>query len=306
VHNGGGGESAAVLQQPCQLAAPAACHPPLTPAPPSAHTACSLRAHCVLTLQVFASVDDIDTVLKCLPTADELLKLQPYLAGTRPISDLAPAELFILELAKLPQIDLRMSTFRYKYSIPESLESAFRVVTCKKKAVEQVRAHPCRSCIHALRSSTRELALAFMEASIATLCKQSSALQVRASECFSALLVGVLAVGNYLNLGTTNGAAVAFKLQALTKLGDTKSLDGDESLLSFLAATLLDAGHPPLAHEMPNVLSSAMETTLEVCSLACRACTVPCLGHRGSHHHWLCAPCNEAMHERHRSGAAHA
>jgi hypothetical protein len=78
-------------------------------------------------------------------------------------------------------------------------------------------------------------------------------------------LVAVLAVGNYLNLGTTNGAAVAFKLQALTKLADTKSIDGDESLMSFLATSLLDSGLRPLAQEVPACLSGWMETTLEVC-----------------------------------------
>lgn len=43
----------------------------------------------------------------------------------------------------MPQIDLRMSTFRYKYSIPESLETAFSVVDIKKAAVDQVRLLCC-------------------------------------------------------------------------------------------------------------------------------------------------------------------
>lgn len=43
-----------------------------------------------------------------------------------------------MELAKLPQIELRMSTFRYKYAIPESLEDAFSVVNIKKAAVQEV------------------------------------------------------------------------------------------------------------------------------------------------------------------------
>ena len=88
--------------------------------------------------------------------------------------------------------------------------------------------------------------------------------QVRNSNGFSSLLVAVLAVGNYLNLGTTNGAAVAFKLQALTKLADTKSIDGDESLMSFLATSLLDTGLPALAQEAPSCLSGWMDTTIEV------------------------------------------
>lgn len=89
-------------------------------------------------------------------------------------------------------------------------------------------------------------------------------LQVRNSKGFASLLVAVLAVGNYLNLGTTNGAAVAFKLQALTKLADTKSIDGDESLMSFLGTSLLDSGLPVFSEEVPACLSGWMETAIEV------------------------------------------
>lgn len=90
-------------------------------------------------------------------------------------------------------------------------------------------------------------------------------MQVAASETFSALLVSVLAVGNYLNSGTTNGAAAAFKMHALTKLPDTKSIDGDESLLSFISTALLDANLAPLADEIPSALSTKMEIAMEVC-----------------------------------------
>ena len=51
-----------------------------------------------------------------------------------------------MELAKLPQIELRMSTFRYKYAIPESLEDAFSVVNVKKAAVDEVRPRDCSIC----------------------------------------------------------------------------------------------------------------------------------------------------------------
>ena len=38
-------------------------------------------------LQVFSSTEEIDTILKCLPTSDEMIKLQPYLQGS-PLSPL--------------------------------------------------------------------------------------------------------------------------------------------------------------------------------------------------------------------------
>lgn len=88
--------------------------------------------------------------------------------------------------------------------------------------------------------------------------------QVHGSETFSAALTAVLALGNYLNAGTTNGDAVAFKLAALTKLPDTKSLDGDRSLLSFLAETLLDAGLPPVGEQVAAALRSSMDISMDV------------------------------------------
>jgi Formin Homology 2 Domain len=100
--------------------------------------------------------------------------------------------------------------------------------------------------------------------------------QVRASAGFAAALVATLALGNYLNAGTTNGDAVAFKFEALVKLADTKSLDGDESLLSFLARALLDAGHAPLPAELPALLSGTMETSMEA-RAACAAAAAAAL-----------------------------
>ena len=94
---------------------------------------------------------------------------------------------------------------------------------------------------------------------------------MRSSEAFGAALTATLALGNYLNAGSTNGDAVAFKFEALGKLADTKSLDGDETLLSFLARAMLDAGHAPLAAELPALLLGNMEVTMDVRCLPCEA-----------------------------------
>lgn len=88
--------------------------------------------------------------------------------------------------------------------------------------------------------------------------------QITESKAFAASLAAVLALGNFLNAGTTNGDAVAYKLEALVKLADTKSIDGDESLLTFLAKALLAAGHAPLAAELPALLSPTMDTAMDV------------------------------------------
>lgn len=90
-------------------------------------------------MQVFESQDEVDTILQCLPTADEVLKLAPYVAGQRPLSDLTSAEMFVLELSKVPQIEMRLTTFRYKFSIPEDMETAFQIVAIRKKAIAEVR-----------------------------------------------------------------------------------------------------------------------------------------------------------------------
>lgn len=88
--------------------------------------------------------------------------------------------------------------------------------------------------------------------------------QVLESDTFAAALVAVLALGNYLNAGTTNGDAVAYKFEALVKLADTKSIDGNESLLSFLARSLLAAGHAPLALQVPALFLGNMDISMEV------------------------------------------
>ena len=44
-----------------------------------------------------------------------------------------------------------------------------------------------------------------------------------------------LAIGNYLNGGTGKGAAWGFRLDALNKLGGTKSQDGTSTLLHYIA-----------------------------------------------------------------------
>lgn len=101
---------------------------------------------------MFAAQEEVDTILQCLPTADEVLKLAPYVAGQRPLSDLTSAEMFVLELSKVPQIEMRLTTFRYKFSIPEDMETAFQIVKTRKKAMEEVR--PWRSWARVTVAST--------------------------------------------------------------------------------------------------------------------------------------------------------
>ncbi|KAJ1462998.1 formin homology 2 domain-containing protein [Pelagophyceae sp. CCMP2097] len=56
------------------------------------------------------------------------------------------------------------------------------------------------------------------------------------SERFARLLEIVLAVGNYLNAGSSRGGSYGFRLDALAKLGTIKALDNRRTLLHWLAA----------------------------------------------------------------------
>ena len=90
-------------------------------------------------LQVFTSKDDIDAIQKCLPTDDEKLKLAPYRSGARSLKDLAPVEKFLLDLSNVPQIEERLKTFGFAFSVPETLAETKAVLVTRRDAAVQVR-----------------------------------------------------------------------------------------------------------------------------------------------------------------------
>jgi hypothetical protein len=85
------------------------------------------------------SRDEVDAILKCFPTSDEAVKLMPYASGKRPLADLAPVERFLLELYKIPQIEMRLSTYAYKFSVPELIQDIREVLETREAAMKQVR-----------------------------------------------------------------------------------------------------------------------------------------------------------------------
>ena len=108
---------------------------------------------------------------------------------------------------------------------------------------------------------------------------QQAAQQAIGSKAFRQVCEVTLAIGNYLNGGTGKGAAWGFRLDALNKLGGTKSQDGTSTLLHYIARYLEqsfpDKGGLPaplrLAHEMESVENAARvcwkDHTAEVNSL---------------------------------------
>ena len=71
-----------------------------------------------------------------------------------------------------------------------------------------------------------------------SILKQASN-QVLTSKCLKLVLEGVLAVGNYLNTGTSRGSAAGFKIASLLKLKDIKGKDRKTSLLHFIVKELM-------------------------------------------------------------------
>jgi len=66
--------------------------------------------------------------------------------------------------------------------------------------------------------------------------------EVRSSKALKSIFEHALAVGNYLNGGTSKGAAWGFKVDSLNKLIGTKTLDGKSTLLHYLARKLATRG----------------------------------------------------------------
>ena len=63
----------------------------------------------------------------------------------------------------------------------------------------------------------------------------------------------ILAIGNYMNGGTTRGEAWGFKLDSLLKLVDVKSsVDSKVSLLHFVAENI-DKEHAELIEDFPHI-----------------------------------------------------
>ena len=66
--------------------------------------------------------------------------------------------------------------------------------------------------------------------------------EVRTSPALKKVLQMTLALGNYLNGGTNKGAAWGFKLDTLSKLSGTKTVDNKSTLLHYIAGPLASAG----------------------------------------------------------------
>ncbi|XP_077984469.1 protein diaphanous homolog 2-like isoform X2 [Glandiceps talaboti] len=69
--------------------------------------------------------------------------------------------------------------------------------------------------------------------------------ELKSSKKFGELLELILLMGNYMNAGSRNAQSIGFNLNYLTKIGNTKSVDGKQTLMHFLALTV-EEKHPHL------------------------------------------------------------
>ncbi|KAL0027450.1 hypothetical protein WJX77_001937 [Trebouxia sp. C0004] len=183
--------------------------------------------HAVIKLDsnAFQTADDVRAVLHCVPTQDEANLLQSYVRAGGKLEGLSDAELFCLDLMKIPRVDARLSTFLTRFEAQQQLAEARAILEGHQKAHQELKGSPC----------------------------MAAALQL------------TLAMGNLLNWGTRLGQGAGFRLRNLPKLQDTKSLDGKTSLLSYIARQLTTGHPPAalLAHEMPHVVGLALKISVQ-------------------------------------------
>eukprot|EP01028_Stygiella_incarcerata_P000190 TRINITY_DN1027_c2_g1_i3.p1 TRINITY_DN1027_c2_g1~~TRINITY_DN1027_c2_g1_i3.p1 ORF type:complete len:548 (+),score=205.67 TRINITY_DN1027_c2_g1_i3:124-1644(+) len=110
------------------------------------------------------------------------------------ISKLGSSEQFFLELMQIPRLETRLSSWIFKRKFDTQLQEL-------------------RPNIDALIDAAKEM---------------------RESERFMKFLQVVLAIGNFVNGGSFRANAYGFQLNCLTKLQETKSLDGKTTLLDYV------------------------------------------------------------------------
>ena len=144
----------------------------------------------------YLTADQVGTMLKFLPTPEEVKLLQRYVAGPPPgdVQVLGKAERYFLALAAVDRAESKLWALHFKLAFD-------------KNALE-VAAHT-----HTISSACAQLV--------------SSARLQR-------LLALVLAVGNTLNSG--KAPARGFRVDSLAKLVDTRSFDGRTTLLHYLVS----------------------------------------------------------------------
>jgi survival motor neuron protein len=139
--------------------------------------------------------DQLKGLIPLLPTSEDFMNIKEYIDSGKELSRLGKPELFFLEVQKLDGIEQRVKAFVFKLEYPTKK-------TDVKADLEQ------------LRFATKE---------------------VRTSKKFLKVMETILVLGNFVNGGTFRANFTGFKMETLTKLGDTKGLDNKYTLMHYLA-----------------------------------------------------------------------
>jgi len=150
------------------------------------------------TLRTGGDAMDADTLTSLLKILPTEENLEAVRDYDGPEESLSQAEKFMRAVGKVPRYQLRVKCMLIRATFDEKVAEISESVSLVAQAVKEVRTSP------ALKK----------------------------------VLQMTLALGNYLNGGTNKGAAWGFKLDTLSKLSGTKTVDNKSTLLHYIAGLL--------------------------------------------------------------------
>ncbi|KAF3567249.1 hypothetical protein DY000_02019512 [Brassica cretica] len=151
-------------------------------------------------------IDQIENLVKFCPTNEEMELLKNY-TGDKEM--LGKCEQYFLELMKVPRVESKMRVFSFK------IQFSTQITEFKKS-----------------------LNVSIMHFSFLDVFSSLLVNQIRTSEKLKEIIQRILYLGNIMNQGTARGAAVAFKLDSLLKLNDTRAVNSNTTLMHYLCKVI--------------------------------------------------------------------
>lgn len=162
------------------------------------------------------SPDKIQVFIETAPNTDELTLLNKYIQDGSKPEKLAGEEQYLLALKAIPGLEIRLQCIRTTYTFASDAKRILSVIVRMKKAIKEV-------------NNSNEL---------------------------RKVLEIVLGIGNFMNGGTTRGAAWGFKLDILGNLINVKDSLNNGTLMHYLFV-LFERNYPDLVNfSLPNSASA--------------------------------------------------
>ncbi|XP_033138438.1 formin-like protein 20 isoform X1 [Brassica rapa] len=170
-------------------------------------------------------IDQIENLVKFCPTNEEMELLKNY-TGDKEM--LGKCEQYFLELMKVPRVESKMRVFSFKIQFSTQITEFKKSLNVVISACVEVR------CLQEFRFfSVVHMHFSFLEVFSSLLVNQ-----IRTSEKLKEIIQRILYLGNIMNQGTARGAAVAFKLDSLLKLNDTRAVNSNTTLMHYLCKVI--------------------------------------------------------------------